>query len=217
MDAKQITEALRQFHTPDHWCFMDELRVSNGFVKDNMSRIDFWAIHYLPSRKNLVRSFEIKVSRGDYFHELAVPNKRRPALRLSNQYFFVTPVGLVKPEEVPLDCGLIEVTDTYQLKIVVPAPYREHQHPPTWAFIASLCRRFDKEYFKEWKRKQKERDAEKQYEYVARKLLREHIDKWKNHNIGSREVPLQIAKALESLLIDVEESIETGRLFDEDF
>jgi hypothetical protein len=52
--------------------------------------------------------FEIKVSRGDFLHELKHPEKRRETYPDVDGIFFAVPKGLVAKAEVPADCGLIE-------------------------------------------------------------------------------------------------------------
>jgi len=45
--------------------------------------------------------YEVKTSRGDFLSELKQPLKRRLGMRYSNEFYFVTPAGLVKAEEIP--------------------------------------------------------------------------------------------------------------------
>ncbi len=37
------------------------------------------------------------------------PLKRRIGLRYSNEFYFVTPAGLVNLSEIPVECGLVEI------------------------------------------------------------------------------------------------------------
>ena len=90
------------------------------------------------------------------------PLKRRIGLRYSNEFYFVTPAGLLNISEVPIECGLVEIgtfTDeernsmlvqagalvhfdsdhgTY-CRVTVPAPWRETPGP-TWQFVAGMLR-----------------------------------------------------------------------------
>jgi hypothetical protein len=54
-------------------------------------------------------SYEVKTSRADFLAELKRPLKRRIGMRYSNEFYFVTPAGLVTATEIPAECGLIEV------------------------------------------------------------------------------------------------------------
>jgi hypothetical protein len=106
--------------------------------------------------------YEVKTSRADFLCEMKHPLKRRIGLRYSNEFYFVTPAGLLNTSEIPVECGLIEVglfTDeerqsafvpagslihfdnnhsTY-CRITVPALWRETPGP-TWQFVAGMLR-----------------------------------------------------------------------------
>lgn len=91
-----------------------------------------------------------------FFPELR--RKRRHALRLSNEFYFAAPRGPIKPEELPADAGLIEVTpvemhlplagmrrdDNATSRTTVAAPWRD-TIPPTWRFLAAVARRAQRE------------------------------------------------------------------------
>ncbi|MFD2168488.1 hypothetical protein [Tumebacillus lipolyticus] len=157
MNAKQIIEALRQRHSQENagvkeWAFFEELRVTTGLNplstrhrdyrldKSKAQRIDAWVINCYPSKNFLRVAYEVKVSRSDFLHEIKHQEKRQQALALSNQYFFVVPKGLVKPEEVPEECGLIYVDGNQRARVVKQAPMRETA-PPDWGFLCSIARR----------------------------------------------------------------------------
>jgi hypothetical protein len=96
------------------------------------------------------------------------PLKRRIGLRYSNEFYFVTPAGLLNTSEIPIECGLVEVgcfTDedrqsafapmrnlihfdaghrTY-CRITVPAPWRDTPGP-TWQFVAGMLRNQQKSF-----------------------------------------------------------------------
>ncbi|PWK05259.1 MmcB family DNA repair protein [Tumebacillus permanentifrigoris] len=150
MKAEQIVEALRNRHKPQstmsaEWAVLSELRVSTGInikkLKQNLQqRIDVWAINCFPSKGFHRIAYEIKVSRADFLHEIKHPEKRQRALELSHQFYFVVPKGLVKPEEIPEECGLMYVDDKLRTRIVKEAPIRENTAPPDWGFLASVAR-----------------------------------------------------------------------------
>ena len=111
--------------------------------------------------------YEVKISRGDFLGELKHPLKRRIGMRYSNEFYFVTPAGLIDVTEVPVDCGLIEAgqatadewkrliarhtgffhfdpeTRSYCM-IRVPAPWRDTPGP-TWQLAAAMLRNQRKE------------------------------------------------------------------------
>jgi len=138
--AGEIVEILRSRHTAPEWVFFDELRYGTGFGKDSEQRIDAWAMHTWPSKGYLKIAFEIKVYRSDFLKELADPYKRKPALNVSNRFYFVGPRGLMTKYEMPEECGLMEISPDGTVKIAKEAPDRKAE-APSWRFLASLARR----------------------------------------------------------------------------
>jgi hypothetical protein len=142
MTAAEVRQALRTRWHGQAYATFPELACGTGASDGANTTIDLWVMALWPS-DNLRRiAVEIKVSRGDYLREIKRPNKRKRALRYSNQFYFATPKGLLKPEELPPEAGLIEVDDQGTTHEVVPAPYRE-TFPPTWEFMAAVMRRLD--------------------------------------------------------------------------
>ncbi|KKN33275.1 hypothetical protein LCGC14_0805250 [marine sediment metagenome] len=84
-------------------------------------------------------SYEIKVNRSDFIKEMKSPEKRQFALSISNRFYFATPEGLISPDELPIEAGLIEVADDNTISTVVEAPYRD-AIPPTWGLITKIFR-----------------------------------------------------------------------------
>jgi len=52
-----------------------------------------------------VRGFEVKISRSDFLSDRKWPNY----LPYVNYFYFATPPGLIKPEELPPEIGLLEI------------------------------------------------------------------------------------------------------------
>ncbi|GAA4711459.1 hypothetical protein [Brevibacillus fulvus] len=141
MRAAEVLEALRRYHGPAgrEWAFFEELRAGTGYGPKSEQRFDAWAINLWPSKGMMRRCYEIKVSRSDFLHELRNPEKRQKGLELSNEFYFVTPAGLVDPNEIPEETGLIEVREM-GCRIVKKAPYRTVTDPPL-SFLATIARR----------------------------------------------------------------------------
>lgn len=136
---KTIWSSLKERHKDyRQWIYFEECPVGTGWKGSNY--IDAYAIAVWPSAANKRIAYEVKTSRSDFLREIKNPLKRRPAIYFSNEYYFVVPKGLVKEEEVPVDCGLIEFFDDGRLITKVPAPQRESIRP-TWNFAAALMRR----------------------------------------------------------------------------
>ncbi len=146
-----MKDAVRARHSATKWELFIELRASSGNGGGREQRFDAFAINTYPSEGLERHAYEIKVSRSDFLRELKHPEKRAPALRFSNYFWFVAPPGVADRSEIPDECGLIEVgganpdpgnplTAADRRKVVVKAPHRESM-PPTWGFLCSMARR----------------------------------------------------------------------------
>ncbi len=144
------------------WLFLRELRVGTGFRNSSSQRLDAFALNCLPHLAMKRVCYEIKISRADFLNELKHPLKRRIGLRYSNEFYFVTPPGLLKPDEIPVECGLMEIGQADRAarsamllnqatgcfldpdcqdfcRVVIPAPWRDTPGP-TWQFAAAMLR-----------------------------------------------------------------------------
>jgi len=130
-------------HENGQYIVFDELRNGTGYGKIVTGSIDVFVLNTYPSKQFQRMAFEIKVSRSDFLREIKNPNKRRFAMAMSNEFYFVAPKGLLKNSDIPLNCGLMEVItykENHHIKTVVPAIWRDNM-PPSWSFVASICRR----------------------------------------------------------------------------
>ena len=84
-------------------------------------------------------AIEIKVSVQDFKHELGDPVKRARALEISSQYYFAAPEGMIRPDEIPEECGLMELDKGGMIHVVVPAPHRRPGQP-TWRLMGAVAR-----------------------------------------------------------------------------
>lgn len=155
-----VEAALHSQHS--EWLFLRELRVGTGHHHHEMQRLDAFALNSLPYRGMKRICYEVKISRADFIGEVKRPLKRRIGMRFSNEFYFVTPAGMLSVDEVPTECGLIEVgtalTEDSQLlvraqegfsyldgvsgcfcTVVVPAPWRDTPGP-TWQLVAAMLR-----------------------------------------------------------------------------
>lgn len=144
------------------WLFLRELRLSTGHRNSSLQRLDAFALNCLPHQAMKRVCYEVKISRGDFLGEMKHPLKRRIGMRYSNEFYFVTPAGMLKHSEVPVECGLIEAgsatfdewkqifpghagffhfdpeRQTYCI-VRVPAPWRDTPGP-TWQLVAAMLR-----------------------------------------------------------------------------
>jgi hypothetical protein len=150
------------------WMFLRELRVGTGYRNSSAQRLDALALNCFPHQAMKRVCYEVKTSRADFLCELKQPLKRRIGMRYSNEFYFVTPVGLLDIAEVPVECGLIEIgTATpdewmFLMKrqtgffnfdpesrmycmVTVAAPWRDTPGP-TWQLVAAMLRNQRKQF-----------------------------------------------------------------------
>ena len=129
-----------------------ELRLGSGYCGISQRRIDLFVIS--SNAGNDTTSYEIKVSRQDFKKDVNDDLKQRGARLYSNYFYYVTPVGLLKKEEIPLWAGLLEVDlqskrnviirDNYPINCIVPAPLNPKANP-SWGLICSMIRHINKD------------------------------------------------------------------------
>jgi len=131
-------------------CFPELLlgtgRSKQGKYKNNDKGIDLFCLDIFPSHDNVSTSYELKTSRDDYLKEMRYPLKKRPAYLLSNYFYFIVPagMGIIKDKsEIPLDCGLIDISADGKTHVILNAEYHE-RICPTWMFLTSFARRMNK-------------------------------------------------------------------------
>ncbi len=104
--------------------------------------VDVLAIQHA-SGPNLVRIFEIKVSRGDFLSELKKPRKRINAMELANDFYFAAPVGVIKEKEIPEGCGLVESHRGGKVYVTLEAPHSASESP-TWPLVVGILKGIEK-------------------------------------------------------------------------
>ncbi len=148
VSVRDIHNALKRRHTYPEWIYVEEVRLGTGFGRYYLEgfhaqvkaeqRIDGFAINCYHSKRYERVSYEIKIARGDFLKEVQHPDKRVGAQMVSNRFYFAAPEGLIKPEEVPDGCGLVEIRgDFVRTKVRVPWSEAADWHP---SFISSIFR-----------------------------------------------------------------------------
>lgn len=146
--ANDILKALQEQYigktnfSGEQFVFFPHLRTGTGFSKDCEQELDAWAMQLWGEKHRI--TFEVKISRSDFQVEIKKPIKRRIGLMVSNEFYFVTPKGMLKPTEIPIECGLKELWEDGRIHTIVAAPYRDTP-PPTWRFLGAVCRRIARE------------------------------------------------------------------------
>lgn len=135
-----LETAIRSRHKGSEWTTLFELRCGTGWGATAEQRIDAFAINNWPSKGQKRHAYEMKATRSDFMRERRKPGKRAFAKSVSNYFWFILPIGIVRSWEVPGDCGFLEVDQYGNIRKGNQAPHRESE-PPTWNFIAAVLRR----------------------------------------------------------------------------
>lgn len=130
MTAAEILDALVA-DCDDTMIWATELALSTG-----ARRCDFWTLAPWQSKGYRATAYEIKVSRADYRRD--THEKQREARLFSDLFYYVTPAGLLRTDEIPDWAGLIEISEGKK-RTIVPAPLRD-KDAPSWELIVSLLR-----------------------------------------------------------------------------
>ncbi|TXC63713.1 MmcB family DNA repair protein [Sphingosinicella ginsenosidimutans] len=115
----------------DGLIWVKELQFAGG-----ARRCDFWTLEPQPSKGFRATAYEIKISRSDFRRDSH--RKQRFARTFSDQFYYVTPPGLLGEQEIPDWAGLIE-WDGSALRKVVPAVMLDKAFP-SWELVVSLIR-----------------------------------------------------------------------------
>src|SRR5215467_12210620 len=163
-DEASLLEIVERAMHPSasEWLFLRELRIGTGRQNGGAQRLDAFALNTLPHTAMKRVCYEVKTSRADFLSELKRPLKRRIGMRYSNEFYFVTPAGLVATAEIPPECGLVEAgfatfeewktligrhagffnydpeSHAYCM-VTIPAPWRDTPGP-TWQLVAAMLR-----------------------------------------------------------------------------
>ena len=136
-----ISAAASRTSMSREWALFFELRNGTGFGRQERY-VDAFAMNLYPSKKHWRVAYEIKVSRSDFLGELKKPEKRQFGFEISNEFWYVCAPGVAKPEEIPQDCGLLEVRGDKLVQKVVARQReaRELSLSETAAIARSSCR-----------------------------------------------------------------------------
>lgn len=124
-------DALRARYSGLIWA--EELALSSG-----ARRCDFWTLHPHASKGYRATAYEVKVSRADFKRETY--KKQREARLFSDEFYYVTPPGLLSPDEIPDWAGLMEYNiEAGTWRTPSSAPRRD-KDAPSWELVVSIMR-----------------------------------------------------------------------------
>jgi len=112
------------------------VNVKNGSSFGGHRRLDAWVMRKSWSNPLMI-GYEIKVSRSDFLGD----DKWPEYLKYCNEFYFVTPSGLVDKEELPEGVGLIQCSKTgTRLFTKRKAVYRDIEPPSDLLKYIIMCR-----------------------------------------------------------------------------
>lgn len=123
MTAEEIEAILADRYSGRGWALFFQYMPMTSF-ESTLNKIDLIAVG-LWHRHDKIMAFEIKVGRSDFLKDLkSFKKKHQFALKISDEFFYVCPWGLIGKEEVPVDAGLMYVNKGNKIKIIKPARVR---------------------------------------------------------------------------------------------
>ena len=103
LTARELVELLRTKHWKD--IFISECK--NGGSMHGHLRLDGWAMKKSWANP-LTVGYEVKISRSDFLGD----SKWMSYLQYCNEFYFVCPSGLIQPDELPKEAGLLWASKT---------------------------------------------------------------------------------------------------------
>jgi hypothetical protein len=141
--ADTLADALARRHEPPEWWLAREVTLAKR-------RLDVLAVNLWGARSYRVIGYEIKVSRGDWMRELADWRKQEEWNRVVDDFYVVTPRGLVAPDELPLGWGLLELCGSGLRLRAHPAPSTPGDSLPREVIARLITRERDATHAERW-------------------------------------------------------------------
>lgn len=86
---------------------------------------------------------ECKISRSDFFADQKKRFRQDPADGMGNYRYYMTPKGLLRPDELPEGWGLLEVSDKLKTREVVKAAPQNKSYRSEHNLLYSIARRIE--------------------------------------------------------------------------
>lgn len=123
MIAEEIEAILADKYSGRGWALFFQYMPMTSF-ESTLNKIDLIAVGLWHQHDKII-AFEIKIARSDFLKDLKnFKKKHQFAFRISDEFFYVCPWGLIEKEEVPVDAGLMYVNQGNKIKIMKPARVR---------------------------------------------------------------------------------------------
>lgn len=128
----KVSPYYRRHYKKNGLSFDAEVPEGYDFTKAKLSR----RIDYLIFEGSRITAVEMKVSKADFRRD--TEEKRQVWKRVVNRFIYLTPEGLLKPEEIPEGCGLWEVNSVGKIVSVK----RSAQNPEPEPMPQSMLKYF---------------------------------------------------------------------------
>jgi hypothetical protein len=116
------------------WSIAEHVRSAAGF--DATRTADFVALDMWPSKGLELHGHEVKVSRSDWLHELAQPEKCQAVRQYCNRWWLVVSDRAIVRNDLPDGWGLMAPGRDGQLRVYVTAPTLHPVEPPRTFWVA---------------------------------------------------------------------------------
>jgi hypothetical protein len=140
MNAHNLCQRIAAMHAAPEWATLFEVRDGAGWDRRTADAV---AMNLWKSRGLTLRGFEVKISRGDLRREHADPAKAEGVAKFCDEWWLVTPKGLVKDvaQDVPVGWGIMEADPDGAGLVTVRAATR-NQEPAalTRGFMAQVLK-----------------------------------------------------------------------------
>lgn len=196
MNATDVLKLLAARHKDD--VFVPECKTGATYTGTGI-RMDAWAMAKSWTRPR-TWAYEIKVHRSDFIRD----NKWHQYLPYCSEFYFVCPTGLIAPEELPQDVGLLWISKVGgRLLTKRKAAARQVQIPEDlWRYLLMWRTKIKDEHterpsVERWRAWLEEKRERRRLGYEIKGRIRELWDEQKerNDNLESRVQKLENIKA----------------------
>ena len=141
INAATIKTILHNKYKLPEWSGLAEYRPFTGW-NATVNSIDFFAVGlYKKNRKAI--AFEIKVRRADFVLDVQrFQDKHEHALNLSHEFYYICPWGLIDPQEVPQQSGLMWINASNRIQIKKVAQFRIPEWIQNFQYLQGFLKRF---------------------------------------------------------------------------
>lgn len=202
--ASAILGLLRAKHSDD--IFVDECKDGPSQYQRGHLRLDAWVMPRSWAKPSTT-GYEIKVSRSDFLSD----EKWRGYLDLCNRFYFVAPPGVIQPDELPTEAGLI-VTSKNGVRLFTKkkAPERDVEIPESLFRYVLMCRSkitlehgyadLGASYWQNWLATKKEnRELGYNVSRALRELVSERVDVVHTENVRLKSELANVQKFRDAL------------------